>query len=285
MAITCNLYEQWISSIRTNFSEHGFDPSAYDDRECAVRWWSWQRRTVKPRKRQILRAGTFTCPPALRTGLSEFERAVLDGEPLWPWKSKFIDDHSYEDQMFNDFGLLHFHLGNGLGSGGYVNRTGELLFALVTRDSVHEVGIFNHQDWFELDLLNIVEANWPALLDSYAVPALSLAWAPQSADEVRKMRKANINMTFALDSGRYIQSPGGGQASDGTSVEAVTSAIHWTKLFKRMESKILEDIRLLIQEGTLEDKANTVVLELNEAQVSAFLPDTHRWILWKREAD
>jgi len=175
MTLTCNLYEQWISSIRTNLAEHGFDPSDYDDRECAVRWWSWQRRTVKPRKRQILRAGTFTCPPALQAGLSVFEMAALDGEPLWPWQSRLIDDHSFEDQMFNDFGLLHFHLGDGLRNDGYVNRTGKLLFALITRDAVHEVGIFNHQDWFELDLLNIVEANWPALLDSYAVPVLSLA--------------------------------------------------------------------------------------------------------------
>lgn len=284
MTITCNLYEQWISSIRVNFVDHGFDPSGLDDRDCAVRWWSWQRRTVRPARRQVFRADTFSCPSSLQVGLSGLEAEIRSGGAVWPWQSKGIDRHLDEDAMFNDFGVLHFHLGNGFEAGGYVNRTGELLFALVTPKTFYQIGIFDHSDWHELDVLNILERNWPALLDSFVVPA-PVALALRAPDEIRKMRKARINITFALDSGRHIHSPGGGQTADGTSVDAMIDAQHWSKFFRNAESVVTTEIQSMIREGTLENTDYSVSLECSEDRIAAYLPDRLRWILWKRKTD
>lgn len=281
MAVDCNLYDQWIVSLRTNFAANGFDASTLDDRECAVRWWSWRRRIVKPRKRRICRVAGFSCPHAFQSGLSRLEDAVETGVPLWPWHSTRIDNKLFEDQMYNDFGILHFHLGDAFQSDGYIQRTGELLFALVAESEFYELGIFDHGDWCELDLLELVDTNWPTLLDPFTIEALSVAIEPKSADQVKQMRKARINTSFSLASGRIILPPGGGLATDGTSAKAVSYAQHWSKFFRKWEAHVSNEIALQIKEGSLEDRDYSVILELEEDQISALIPSVQRWILWK----
>lgn len=77
------------------------------------------------------------------------ERAFSCGSDIWPWLSKLIDRPSFEVGLFNDYWVVHFHLGVGFGGDGYIKRTGELLFAVVDAVTVHEIGIFYHGEWYE----------------------------------------------------------------------------------------------------------------------------------------
>ncbi|GAA5483937.1 hypothetical protein [Haloferula sargassicola] len=282
MLVTCNLHAQWVASIRAGFAANGFDSTSLDDRECIVRWISWQRRLVEMRTRQVHRAAVLSCPSPLQPGLAQLEDAVRTGKPLWPWQSKRIDRQIYEDAMLNDFGILHFHLGANFEGSGYIERTRELLFAVVTRDDFYELGVFDHSSWFELDLLEIMDAAWPALLDPFTIDALSISNTPKSSQDVRLYRENQINSAVTLKSGRIILSPGGGQASDGTSAEAVSSAIHWSKRFHGWERMIREDIQKQVAEKQLEERDYSISLELGADIISASIPETLRWILWRR---
>jgi hypothetical protein len=285
MTITCNLHDQWVESIRSAFRTNGVDPSAFDDRECSLRWISWQRRFVEIGKRQIHQARNFSCPPSMQPGLMQLDAAVRNGDPLWQWQSKLIDRQNYEDGMLNDFGILHFHLGENFDPDGYIERTGELLFAVVAKDHFYELGVFDHTSWHELDLLEIIETNWPSLLTPFTIPVLSVSSTPKTKEDVRLLRKANINSSFTLQSGRIILPPGGGQASDGTSAEAVMNAMRWSKRFRQFEKTIREEIKKRVAESQLEDRDYTVVLELGPNEISASIPGILRWVLWKKEKD
>jgi hypothetical protein len=281
MNIACDLHDQWVESIRGSFRANGFDPSGLDNQECIVRWISWQRRIVEMRKREIHRPSTFVCPSALQPGLAQLENAVKNGKPLWPWQSTRIDHKIYEDGMLNDFGILHFHLGESFKGTGYIERTGELLFALVASDAFYELGVFDHSSWCELDLLEIMEIEWPELLDSSTIDAISASNTPKSSGDVRSFREANLNSAFTLKSGRIILPPGGGQASDGTSTEAVTSAVRWSKRFRGWERVIREDIKKQVAEKQLKERDYTISLELGGDKISAST-ESLRWILWRR---
>jgi hypothetical protein len=282
MKITCNLYDQWITAIRQEFTRAALDHSKLADQDCAIMWQAWKRRTVRPGARKILKAPGFRCPTHLQTGLTNLETAFSTGSTIWPWQSKLIDRPTCEDGLYNDYGVVHFHLGVGSETTGYINRTNELLFAVIDSSSVHEIGIYVHGDWWELDILEAIDANWPSLLDRVTLHGLDVAISPRTREEVKALRKAKVVPFFRLNSGRIIAPPGGGIASDGTSIEAVRSADSWAKVLRNGEKMIVANIEEQIQHGTMQDGDYTVFFHATDDEIAGVIGKTHKWILWKK---
>lgn len=282
MKITCNLYAQWISTIRAELTKEGFNHISLGDQDCAITWQSWRRRIATPAKRRLRKAAIFNCPGHLHAGLLELETAFANGADIWPWQSKLIDRLPYEDGLYNDYRVLHFHLGTGKEACGYTNRTKELLFAIVDRADVYEIGIYRHGDWYELDILDIIDGNWPALLDRVTIRSLDVSNCPSTREDVKALRQANVVSVVKLKSGRIVAPPGGGVATDGTSIEAVTSADYWAKLLRNGEKAIIASIQEQVQKGMMDRKDYDVVLETTDDEIAGVIADTAKWILWKR---
>ena len=282
MNIVCNLYTQWIAAIHQEMTNAGFDHSGLSDQERAIRWQSWKRRTVPAGKRSVQKAGGFSCPSHLQQGLADLEQAIKSGADIWPWQSKLIDKLSFEDGLYNDYRIVHFHLGEGFHTSGYINRTGELLFAAVDPDAVYEIGIYNHGDWYELDLLDIVDQNWPHLLDPVTIQGFDVANCPTTRDEVKALRDAKVVTIIKLNSGRIVAPPGGGIATDGTSIEAVQSADYWAKLLRNGENAIVANIKEQVQKGTMVSKDYEVLLHATDDEIAGVVNDGFKWTLWKR---
>ncbi|WP_282755878.1 hypothetical protein [Desulfuromonas thiophila] len=282
MKIICNLYAQWISSIRAELTKEGFDHTSLGDQDCAITWQSWKRRIVSPARRTLHKAPAFNCPNHLQSGLTDLETAFTNGADIWPWQSKLIDRLPYEDGLYNDYRVLHFHLGTGREASGYINRTDELLFAIVDRADVYEIGIYRHGDWHELDILDIIDNAWPAFLDRVTIRALDVSNCPQTREEVKALRQAHVVSIVKLKSGRIVAPPGGGVATDGTSIEAVTSADYWAKLLRNGEKAIIASIQEQVQKGMMESKDYDVVLEATDNEIAGTIAGAAKWILWKR---
>ncbi len=282
MNIVCNLYSQWIAAIRKEMTNTGFDHSGLNDQDCAIRWQSWKRRTIPAGTRTVLKANGFNCPDNLQQGLADLEQAFTTGSDIWPWQSKLIDRPTFEDGLYNDYRVVHFHLGVGFHASGYINRTGVLLFAVVDSASVYEIGIYNHGDWFELDILDVIDANWPHLLDAVTVRGIDVENCPRTREEIKALREANIVTIIKLNSGRITAPPGGGIATDGTSIEAVRSADRWARLLRNGEKAIVASITEQIQQGNMESKDYEVLLHATDDEICGVVEDTHKWTLWKR---
>jgi len=109
----------------------------------------------------------------------------------------------------------------------------------VDNRSVYEIGIYHHGDWYESDILDIIDANWPQLLDPVTVKGINIAYSPKSKDEIKALRNAHIVSSVRLNSGRIVFPPGMGVASDGTSFEAVRGADYWGNFMKRAEAAVI----------------------------------------------
>ena len=284
MNITCDLYADWIASIRQEFSNAGFSHEDIDDHDCAIRWQSWNRRMVPQRQRVFHRADSFSCPVEHQPGLAALEKAFTNGDNVRPWQSKLIDCVAYEDGLLNDYGVLHFHLGTVLDASGYIQRTGPLLFAIVRDDDVYAIGIYGHGDWYELDILNVTDCNWPSLLDPVTIKAIDTAYSPKTREEIKALREANVCTIISLDSGRIIAPVGGGVATDGTSNDAVRSADYWAKFLSDADKVLIDAVKDSVRKGELPAKDYHIRLHATDSEIAGVVEDKLRIIVWKRKA-
>lgn len=281
MGITCDLYRQWIDAIRGELAKVGFDHSGLPDQDCAIAWQSWQRRKVRACPRKIYKTKSFVCPTHLQGGLVRLEQSFASGTDIWPWQSKQIDKPTSEDGLYNDYSIQHFHLGDSTESSGFATRTKELLFALITADAVFEVGIYNHGDWYELDILDIIDDNWPKLLDRVTITGIDAVNCPSTREEVKKIRAAHLVSLMKLKSGRYIAPLGGGVATNGTSIDAVRAAYFWAKAIRNGERLIVDDIVSQIKSGALPDVDHVVLLHATDDIICGVM-EGQKWTLWKK---
>lgn len=268
--INCNFYEQYITQVRNDLEAIGYDHSNLSNKDCLVTWFDWKIRIVNPGIRTIKKSDTFNCLTHLELGLSKLEKAFKTNEAIWPWQSKRIEDVQYLDGLFADWGILHFHLGTDLKTDGYIDRTGRLLYAIVTQNTVYEIGIYSHNDWYEYDILNIVERNWPDLLGPYILKDVIDVLNPiSSREDVKSSRIAKINRAIKLNSGRIVFSPGGGITLGNTSVKASLHAINISKEMREWEKIVSSDITTLVNNGKLEDKDYNITLKVDTNGVVA----------------
>lgn len=289
LKILCNLYDQWISAIRRDLSEKGFNHLGIDDRDCAIRWVAWKRRTVPDGPRNILKAEGFNCPNDHQEGLADLEKTFISGKDIWRWQTINIDNPEFkcEDRLYNDWGVHHFHLGIGYKKGTpYKERTNPLLFALVDKFTVYEIGIYYHGDWYERDMLEIIDKNWPNLLDRFTLRGVRSSSYPQNNDDIKLLRgnnknPGNVNYCLTLNSGRVIVPPGGGYATNGTSIEAVRYADSIAKSLISAEKIIISYIEDQIRNGLIQKKDYTVTLHLTKEQILAIVDNLFRFVLWE----
>lgn len=283
MEINCTLVLQWYSFVRGELISLGLDVTNISDQECAIKWISWNRRRIKPSVRNIHKSAGFQCPVSRQQGLNELEEAFKDGKEIWPWQSTLIDRIPYEDKMYNDFGIMHFHLGVGpyTRHPNYIDRTDELLFVVINSKDVYEVGVYLHNEWYELDILDIINNNWPNLLDKVTINAVDIKNSITDRAEVRMMREANVNIFLKLQNGRIIAPLGGGAMIDGTSTKAVQNADFIIKRLRQLDSEIPFIISEEVKKGKRENKNYTISLQITDDEISYTYNEGEKSLIFK----
>lgn len=134
-----------------------------DLNEILIHYLHWKTRLVPPRPRKTQLAPEVTSDKrwkSLKEGISGLLRKIRNGEDVSPYLSKRAHSYGYtpasrvrngevdswedKDQLLNTKGFHHFHLNMNIQSTGLSERTDDVLFAFVSRDKFHAIGIFNH---------------------------------------------------------------------------------------------------------------------------------------------
>lgn len=132
-----------------------------------IHYLHWKTRIIPPRKRKVQIAPEVTSDKrwkSLKTGINGLLDKVRNGEDIYPYHSQKAHKNGYtpaqrvsngevdswedKDQLLNTKGFHHFHLNMNIQSTGLSERTDDVLFAFVSRDNFHAIGIFDH-DVFE----------------------------------------------------------------------------------------------------------------------------------------
>lgn len=138
--------------------------------DILIHYLHWKTRIVPPRPRKTMIAPEVTSDKRwslLKSGINGLLEKVRNSEDIYPYHSQRAHKYGYtpvkrvqdgevdswedKDQLLNTKGFHHFHLNMNVQSTGLSERTDDVLFAFVSRDAFHAVGIFNHEVFNQVD--------------------------------------------------------------------------------------------------------------------------------------
>lgn len=248
---SADFLSDWRDNMARYLESLGYLLPGTDDAETVFfKLRSVERRSVSIKAREIFVSKEFTCPSEHVAGMEELKRRIKAGEDIKPHLSKGIFNADYEDALLTDWGVLHFHLGIDPHEDipGLVERTGPVLFALVTEDAFHLIDVKGHGSWASKDLIEIVHSNWPELIARFKINGI--LGAEQEPDEKgrKKLRKNAINTFVTVSDGTIYYPPGMGFVSNGKSLEDTRIFLQTRKVITALDKKIAEELPELIRE-------------------------------------
>jgi hypothetical protein len=246
MEIKINLTSDWTQYLRSAITAAGYSVSATESLdELSYKYFNIRKRTVPDLCRAVHESRKLLCPQEHQLGYSALKTKFVTGNAVTPHLSKTILSDSYEDQLLNDWGIHHFHLGQNV-SNGFADRTGPLLFALVTNTDVYCIDIKSHGAWSEQEFIKTLHEEWPEAIQNYRINGvLGLAYQPTN-DDISTLRRAGVQTMIQIEEGVVYGPIGGGYSSAGTSVESRMLACRFQRMIIDIEKNVKENAGLYV---------------------------------------
>lgn len=224
MEIEIDLIKDWVDVLKQQMISWGYEFSGKEDnQEISFAYYNLMKRIVNPVPRKVVFSSEFTCPNKYRKGLNILIDKLERGEAVTNNLSKSIGDLKYNDGLLNDWGVYHFHLGTKIEDGGFVERSGPLLFARLDNKFAYFINVLSHGSWSKKDILRCVYENWPESIERYRLHGVSSIEDQPTDNDVATFRKNGISTLIQFDDNAYF-SPGGGYMSSGISMEVVRTS-------------------------------------------------------------
>lgn len=136
-------------------------------------------------------------------GLQIIEENFRIGKSNKAHQSKTTDITDYNDLLFNDWAIHHFHLSDEY-EGDFCKRTGPILFALFHGDVVYFLDILEHgrgksDVWADEHLVAVVDRNWPEFSEQFHIKGAIDLQHQYSASERIKLRRAGVASLLKVD--------------------------------------------------------------------------------------
>lgn len=80
--------------------------------------------------------------------------------------------------------------------------------------------------WVKKQCLEILYSNWPEVLYPYILSGVESISPNPSENDLKTLRKLHMNSLVELSNGTIVVSKGGGYASEGTSIIAVSKSLY-----------------------------------------------------------
>ncbi len=240
--VEANFYSDWVAERRQEIGQLGYQVSSRPDEEVVHIYLNLQKRLVEPKPRQVHRSREFQCPAELQQGLSFVEAAIQRGDDLTPHLSKLIKRVDYDDPLLNHWGIHHLHLGTHIDPDQFVERTGPLLFAMFNSECAFLINVYSHGAWAMQDMVRILHDNWPAIIEPYRLNNVIGLANPVSDQDVKVLRKKNVNTLVEIAPNIVYAPIGGGAASSGISVNVVRQSDLIKDQLDKMERAVAENI-------------------------------------------
>lgn len=168
-----------------------------------------QAKRISIRKRKIHLSKNFKCPEHNKDGLEKLKLAISDGEDLNKYLSKQIKNEAFKDNLYNHWNIRHFHLGSNVAIDGFIERSSELLYAVVDDNNVYMINVLPHNEWYNIDLMEIIIANWPFLV----LEVKGITPVFREDEEIKLLRVNDVNFVVPYTDKSYL--PSTGVAGDG----------------------------------------------------------------------
>lgn len=227
----------------------GGDDDPEDAHAVCRAYFNVAQKVIWPRPRTVHYSRELrerTLPGIIETGVRLIETRSLAGESLAEHLSARAKRTHTHDWLLNDWGIHHLHVRPAKGD--------ELLYVWEEPATLHFIDVRGHDAMADLDLLEIVLANWPALL--HFLPSISGGKAP-SAAEIIAARRVGVTAFFPLSNGRVPFPRGRGvTTAAGSSVRAVERA-----------DRVLDEARCFEEHYRANAQAFAAEIDVNELRL------------------
>jgi len=242
----CVLYKQWLEYQKNFLLSKNVEIDGLNDEEISFYYFEYCIRVPGklPYKvhlsRELLSNSKYA---EFKEAIENIKYKAQMAEDITPYLSKGILKIKKPDKMLNDWGVLHFHLGNDM-KNGFISRTGELLFAYrdinINPYELYFLDIFEHGDWSKKRTIEIVHNNWKEAIEHYKIDSMIDIEPKLSEEDHLKVRNANINSAVELSDGSFYMTLGGGLTTMGTNFSATQLKIYYMKYFCKLEQDLIK---------------------------------------------
>lgn len=275
MDIEMNFVSDWQDIMISDMTAEGLKFSNTTPKDLLViRYFTYLRKkggqTLLPRR--VHKSKEFTCPPELEAGFNKLVEALQNGEDISPYLSKKVDDISSIDGMFNDWGVLHLHLGDKPDPKDtrFIERTGPLLFLYLKSEDAYLINVYEHGNWTDRSILQIVHDNWPELIKPYVLNGVLRLGQLYTEKQHAALRNSGITVPIELKDHNgdiiVIVPPGLGITSSKDALQDVRSYQAQIKEIHKIEKYVQETSEVFQQafKGSVPDPLQLKLVHENE---------------------
>lgn len=243
MSVIVDFTSDWKKFMEDEISSQGYSVDANEDiHKISYRFFNLRKRHIAPVRRAVHESIGFSCPANLQNGYDILKAKLQTGQDVYPHLSKFLLKDDYEDSLLNDWGIHHLHLGVNPEKSGFIERTGPLLFAHVTADSVYCLGIYPHGSWTQQDLIRVIHDNWPSVIAAKKINGVVGLSHIATDSDIAALRKAGVQTMIQLEPGVVYAPLGGGYSTAGTSIESTMRSDWYMRLIRNLEDHVKENL-------------------------------------------
>jgi hypothetical protein len=267
--VSMNLFKDLEDVLRKKLSVLGIAPKkAKTVEDLCLAYFNAIHRKVSPLKRNVLYSKELqvklpTLPAQIQTAIATIQKQAEEGKDLncFLTTKTLIDE---KDPLFNDWKIIHFHLGNAMKTvktQPFVQRTKELLFVYATKDTLYMIDVLDHDPvngFANQELLQIVHDNWPHLTKPFILQGIKAA--PITNAQISTARKAGVSFSVPMRDGTMLYSPGGGYVSSGDNFDLVRLVDKLFAEIRALESKIRTNPQGYISSTQKEMKRQETIL-------------------------
>lgn len=255
--IKINLREDFENIILNNIKADNFLSVSQKTpkQKKILKYLEYQRKLGFAGPHKIEKSSDFECPDECKEGLEKLMGIFRNGGDIRPYLNRTSANLDDYDDMFADWGILHFHLGSFIPKNDiFVERGKYVLFAYIHDKTVYMVNIYDHNHWADTDVLQTIYNNWPQIIKPYIMKGA--AW-PNVSIEYKdriKLRKSGFVTMIPLENKKgkkfIIIPPSLGQTTARTSIVD-------TRYYQMINT------RLLKIENALKTNENSLIKDYN----------------------
>ena len=171
---------------------------------------------------------------------AQIEQVVREGGDLAPYLSKKIRDLEYNDDLLNDWGIHHLHLGTRIEKDGFVNRTGPVLHCRFENDIAYFIDVLPHGSWTLQRLVTIMHENWPESLSQFMIRGVT--GDRLTDEEIKVLRNKRLNYSLEMNDSTVYSIMGGGYSTAGTNVMDLARADYMLSWADDWQREIIDNI-------------------------------------------
>lgn len=165
--------------------------SENDRSQAVIRILNFYRKIGIGNKKVISYARNIKIPQKCQKRVGSVLKYLSKGGDITPYLStQSINLNRKQDLMFNDWNILHIHLGKTphINNHRFIERTGELLFLLNTVNEIRVLGLYHHNPppWSRQELIQKIYDNWPEMLNVLTEEQLEVSFNDYQRGELRK---------------------------------------------------------------------------------------------------